>query len=141
MSEPEAQELKIYEITHRETGKVIYQPATNAESACQQVGWIIGDCYVRTPSPRYHHHKKGESTILAKIPCQVCPFQYAECRKPAEAVCLCQPNSPELHEWLKQISQAHLCEYVGVELTRNDYNLGQKWLPIEDAIRELAPQI
>lgn len=140
MSETGDQELKIYEIINQTTGEKSYQPATTAQDACKQAGWLIGDCYVNEQKPRRKPVPDHDTLILVKIPCQVCPFQYAECKKPAEAECLCQPNSPELQEWLKQISQAHLCDYAGRELTKKDYNLGQKWLPIEDAIKELSPK-
>ncbi|GAH75838.1 unnamed protein product, partial [marine sediment metagenome] len=48
-----------------------------------------------------------------------------------------QPTAPELQEWLKQVTQAHLCQYYGQDLIMKDYNLGQKWVPMEKAIREL----
>jgi len=140
MSDTEAQELKIYEITNRTTGEKSYQPATNAEDACKQAGWLIGDCYANPQKPTRKPGEGTHSASLVKMPCQVCPFQYAECKKPAEAECNCQPNAPELQEWLKQIAQAHLCEYAGEELTKKDYNLGQKWLPMADAIKELTPE-
>ncbi len=134
------QELKIYEITHRDTGEVSYQPARTAEEACKQAGLTIGDCNVRPTDPRYRHHRKGEPTLLVKIPCETCHYQYAECKKPAEADCPTRSQLPELVDWLKQAAKAHLCTHQGEGLTKEDYQKRQKWVPIEDAIRELTPK-
>ncbi|KKN21797.1 hypothetical protein LCGC14_0921770 [marine sediment metagenome] len=134
------QELSIYEVTHRETGKKSYQAATTAEDACKLAGWLIGDCFVNPQKPKYKHHDKGESELLVKIPCLTCPFQYAECRKPGTEECPTRPKAPELQEWLKQATESHLCPYVGEALKKTDYNLGQKWLPMEEAVKELSPK-
>ncbi|MBA7551822.1 hypothetical protein ES705_44372 [subsurface metagenome] len=140
MSENNSQELKIYEVTNRSTGEKSYQPATNAEDACKQAGWLIGDCYVNPQKPHYETAGKGETKTIVKIPCQTCPFQYAECRKPDGGFCPARSTAPELGEWLKQAGEAHLCGYVGQSLTKKDYNLSLKTLKIEDAIKELSPK-
>lgn len=138
MSETETQELKIYEVTHRVTGQKHYAVSDNADNACKQAGWLIGDCFIVEQKPKRKPIGDNHSALLVKIPCQVCPFQYAECRKPAEADCPTQPNAPELQEWLKQAAQAHLCDYYGQELSQTDYHLNQKWVPMEQAIKELG---
>jgi len=139
MSENETQELKIYEVTNRNTGEKRYAVGVNQQDCCRQIGWLIGDCFIRAEKPRRKPTGDDHSALMVKIPCQVCPFQYADCRKPAEAECPAQPNAPDLHEWLKQASQAHLCGYYGQELSKTDHQLSQKWLPMEQAIEELAP--
>jgi len=138
MTTPEALDLKIYELTLRETGEKSYQAATNAEDACKQAGWLIGDCFVLIAEQRHGHPHKHESETLVKIPCGVCSFQFAECQKTADKECPVRPNAPELNEWLKQAAEAHLCLYTGQALDKADYQKQQKWLKIEDAIKELA---
>ena len=132
--------LKIYKVTNRTTGEKSYQPATNAEDACKQAGWIIGDCYVNPQKPRYKPVPDHEGLTLVKVPCQICPYQYGECKKPTTEECPTQPTAPELQEWLKQAAQAHLCPYQGQDLNKKDYKLSQKWVTIEQAIKELAPK-
>ncbi|MBA7661065.1 hypothetical protein ES703_69077 [subsurface metagenome] len=138
MSQTTDQELKIYEVTLRATGKKSCQPATTAEDACKQAGWLIADCFVVAQKPRHEHRDKQEPQTLVKIPCFTCPFQYAECRKPATEECPTRPSAPELQNWLKQAAEAHLCNYVGQELSKTDYQLSQKWLPMDKAIEELG---
>ena len=137
MSNNEGQELKIYELTNKTNGEKSYQAATTAEDACKQAGWMIGDCFVNTQTWTHHHTAKAGSQLLYKIPCQVCPFQYAECLRPADNECPARPNAPELNEWLKQAAEAHLCDYYGQELSEKDYQLTQKWIPLAQAIAEL----
>lgn len=132
------QELQIYEVIHRETGVKSYQAATTAEDACKQAGWLIGDCFVVPQKPRRKPVPDHEPLCLVKIPCLVCPYQYAECIKPEDEVCPTQREAPELPEWLKQASQAHLCTFIGVSLAKIDHRLYQKWIPIEDAVKELS---
>lgn len=140
MSTNNDQELKIYEVNHRTTGERSYQAARTAEDACKQAGWLIGDCYIIEQKPRYKPRPHHEPLVLVKIPCLTCPFQYAECLKPDSENCPTQPSAPDLNEWLKQATQAHLCHYTGKDLTKKDYNLSRKWLPIADAIKELSPK-
>ena len=138
MSETNTHELKIYEVTNTVTGQKSYAVGVNQMDVCRQLGWKIGDCFIREEKPKRKARGDDHSALLVKIPCQVCPFQYAECKKPAEAECPAQPNAPELQEWLKQAAQAHLCDHYGQELSNTDYHLGQKWVPMEQAIRELG---
>ncbi|MBA7537889.1 hypothetical protein ES705_30160 [subsurface metagenome] len=138
MSETETQELKLYEITHRTTGVKSCQTATTAEDARKQTGWQIDDCFVREVKPQRKARGDDHSALMVKIPCVVCPFQYAECRKPATEECPTRPSAPELQNWLKQAAEAHLCNFYGQGLSKTDYQLGQKWLPMEQAIEELG---
>ncbi len=141
MNASDTKHLKLYEITNRSSGQISYQPASNADDACKQAGWIIGDCYVFEQKPGRKPGPDQGTRLLVKIPCLTCPFQYTECKKPDTQVCPTQPTAPELQEWIKQAAQSHLCRFVGMDLTKKDYMLGQKWLPIEEAIRELAPKL
>jgi len=140
MSETKAQELKIYEVNNRTTGERSYQPATNAEDACKQAGWLIGDCFVVEQQPKLKPTQKGATELQVKIPCQTCPFQYTECRKPADQDCITRPSAPELQNWLKQVAEAHLCPYTGVDLAKKDYFLQRKWTQVVKAIDELTPK-
>ncbi|MBA7577866.1 hypothetical protein ES708_19721 [subsurface metagenome] len=133
-----SEELKIYEVHNRDTGQKQFSVATNAQGACNLIGWQIGDCFVSEVKPQRKARGDNHSALMVKIPCQVCPFQYAECRKPYRKKCPAQPNAPELQDWLKQALEAHRCDYSGQELSRTDYHLGQKWLPMAQAIEELG---
>ena len=139
MTNTNEQELQIYEVTNRTTGNTSYQPATNAEDACKQAGWLIGDCYVSIHKPRYKPIPDHEGLNLVKLPCLTCPYQYAECQKPPALDCPVRPQAPDIQEWLKQATKTRLCPFVGETLTKKDHNLGQKWIPIEQAIKELTP--
>ncbi|MBA7656318.1 hypothetical protein ES703_64242 [subsurface metagenome] len=132
------QELKTYELTNKNTGQKRYAVGVNQQDCCRQIGWLIGDCFIVEHKPIRKAGKDEHSALLVKIPCQVCPFQYAECRKPAEAECPVRPNAPEFKEWLGQALEAHRCDYYGQELSHTDYRLSQRWLPMEQAIVELA---
>ncbi len=138
MSRNNDQGLKIYKLTNKNTGENHYVVGVNQMDCCRQIGWLIGDCFIVEVKPQRKARRDDHSALMVKIPCHVCPFQYAECKKPAEAECPVQPNAPDLNEWLVQAAQAHLCDYYGQELLNTDYHLGQKWLRIEEAISELA---
>jgi len=138
MSDNNNKELKIYEVTNRDSGEKRYAVGVNQMDCCRQLGWKIDDCFIRQEKPKRKARGDDHSALMVKIPCQVCPFQWAVCKKPAESECPVQPNAPDLHEWLKQASQAHLCDYNGQELSKTDYHLNQKWLPMEQAIKELG---
>ena len=133
--------LKIYRVTDSFTGKVSYQAATNTRDACQQAGWLVENCYVVEQTSKTTAGRYSTSTILVKIPCKVCPFQYAECQKPEDGYCPVRPNAPELAEWLKQAARVHMCPFVGDDLRREDYENRQKWVKIEEAIKELASKL
>ncbi len=139
MTTPTANDLVIYEITNRTSGDKSYQAARNAQDACQQAGWLIADCYINAQKPRYKPVPDHAPLCLVKLPCEVCPFQYAECLKPDAGECPAQPTAPELGEWLVQAAQAHLCQYSGQELKKTEYQKRQKWVTIEDAIKLLSP--
>lgn len=131
-------ELQIYEVTNKLTGEKSYRAATTTEDACKQSGWLIADCFAIPQKPRYKSVPDHETVVLVKLPCEVCPFQYAECLKPPADYCPVLHGAPELSEWLKQIAEAHLCPHYGEELEKTDYQKKQKWLPIQQAIRELG---
>lgn len=138
MNTNEGTEPKLYHVTNRITGERWLAITANADDACKQADWLIADCYVEEVTERRGHSKKGEPPLKVNIPCRVCPFQYAECKKPDEADCPLSLNTPELEEWLKQATTAHLCLHVGQDLTMRDYNLNQKWVPLPQAIEELT---
>ncbi len=141
MNENESNELKIYEVTHKATGVKHYSVSTNAQDACQQAGWPIGDCFVYEQTPRRKPMPHHKFLTMVKLPCRVCLYQYGECVNPPGEQCPCRPDSPDLNEWIKQATKAHLCPHIGKELAKVDYDLGQKWTTIEQAIKELAPKL
>ena len=138
MSENKTQELKIFDVTNKDTGERLVVVGVNHMDCCRQLGWKIDDCFIAEQMPRRKTNGDGHSNLLVRIPCQVCPFQYAECRKLDAELCPTQPNVPELQEWLKQAAESHLCNYVGQGLYTIDYHLGQKWCSMEQAIEELG---
>ncbi len=131
-------ELKIYELTNKDTGEKHIAASYNAQDACKQAGWLFDDCFIVEQKPLSREVKDHKRQLLYKVPCQVCPFQYAECRRPAHRECPVQPNAPDLHEWKKRAIQAHLCDYYGQDLSKKDYHSNQKWIPLEQAIEELG---
>jgi len=133
-----SEELKVWDITNLCTGEKKFTADYNPKDACQQVGWIIGDCFITEQKPRHKYIPGQETRLLIKVYCKVCPYQYAECKKPGVEECPARPSAPELQEWLKQAAEAHLCPHVGVTLAKTDYGLGQKWVPMEEAIKELT---
>jgi len=137
MSTNESTELKIYDIHNRSTGERQFSVATNAQDACNLSGWQIGDCFVVEAKVRRKPVPGQETMLLLSIPCQTCPYQYAECRKPADKYCPCRPKTPDLKRWLSEATQAHLCDFVGQSLKKKDYNLQRKWLQMDEAISEL----
>lgn len=140
MSDNERKELKIYEITNRHTGEKFFKVDYNAQDACKQAGWLIGDCFVSVQKPTRRTVPGEQPALLVKVPCQTCPFQYAECKKPGGEDCITRPDSPELKNWLKQATESHLCPHIGQGLIPKDYVYGRKWVSIEQAISELAPK-
>ena len=138
MNTPEAQELKIYEVTHRSTGERHYAVSETAHDACSQAGWLIGDCYVKEQKPIRKHNKHEQAILLVKIPCQICPYQFTECNKPADAECPVRFETPDLNEWLRQTAKAHLCLHTGEDIGKRDYQKHLKRVSLQQAISELS---
>ena len=130
--------LKIYELTNKATGQKHVLASNNPQEACHQVGLLIGDCYFTERKPKRLQKGYGHPVLLINIPCRLCPFQYAECRKPVTDDCPHRPDSLDLNFWLQQASKLDRCEYYGQTLEKHDYELGQKWLPVNKAIEELG---
>jgi len=132
------EELKIYQVTSRITGERCYSVSYTAEDACKQAGGVTLDCDVIEQKPVRKDTPDQGYRLLIRLPCEVCPYQYAECKKPEGAECPVRSELPELADWLKQATKAHLCSHIGQELVKCDYLLRQKWLTVEDAINELS---
>ncbi|MBA7642051.1 hypothetical protein ES703_49737 [subsurface metagenome] len=139
MNNPEAQELKLYEVTHRATGQRHYAIDYNAQDACLQTGCQIGDCYVVEQKPLIKYDKKQRTRLLVKIPCHVCPYVSSDCNKPDNADCPVRLDTQDLDEWLKETSKASICLYTGQHLTDRDYQNRLKTTTLEQAIAELSP--
>ncbi len=140
MATKTANELKIYQVINRDTGELQYSVSNNAEDACKQVGWLIDDCYVIEQKPKLKMVKGENRQPLYRIPCQVCPFNYTECKNPAGEECPFQPTTPEIEEYQECVAKSHFCPHLGQDLAITDHRLNQKWLPIAEAIKELSAQ-
>lgn len=140
MSELKEAKKGIYQVNNRTTGDRRLAVATSADGACVSLGWLIGDCYVnfyRTLTGIYQHHRRFD---LVAVPCETCPYQYAECRKPEGTECPVTLDVPDLNQWIKKISLAHLCDFVGEDIDKSHHQLHQKLIPFEEAIKELTPK-
>jgi len=139
MNTPEAKELKLYEVTHRATGERHYAVDYNAQDACLQAGWPTGDCYVVEQRPLTKYDKHERAIMLVKIPCHVCPYQYAECVKPDDTECPIRPETSDPTQWIKETSKARSCPHTGEELGKRNYDRRLKRVSLEQAIKELPP--
>jgi len=140
MNTPEAKELKLYQITNTNTGERHFAVSDNAQDACLQAGWPIGDCYVVEQKPLAKYDKKERIRLMVKIPCQVCPHQLYDCNKPDNAECPVRLDTQDLNEWLKETSKAYLCLWSGEYLGKRDYQNRLKTTTLEQAIKELSPK-
>lgn len=131
-------EIKLYEVISRSTGERLLKAATSAEDACKSACLLIGDCYVHEAEGRLRKNDEGHSRTMVKLSCQVCCYQYAECLKPDGIECPARSNVPDWKAWIKTVLRAHQCPHTGVELAIKDHELHQKWLPIDQAIKELS---
>ncbi|GAI63965.1 unnamed protein product [marine sediment metagenome] len=141
MNTPEAQELKLYEVSNRNTGQRHYAVDYNAQDACLQTGCQIGDCYVVEQKPIAKYDKKQLTRLLVKIPCHVCPYVSSDCNKPDNADCPVRLDTQDLNEWLKETSKASICLYTGEHLSNRDYQNRLKTTTLEQAIKELSPKL
>lgn len=135
-----SQELKLYQVTNRNTGERHYAINYNAQDACSQAGWLIADCYIDEQKPISKYDKHQRAILFVKIPCHVCSYQFAECKKPDDADCPIRPETPDLNEWVRQTAKAHLCLHVGHDLANHDYRKRLKRVSIDEAINELSSQ-
>jgi len=140
MSENERKREHIYQVTHRETGEKRIVASFDTHSACSGLGWMVGDCHVVEMQGEKHRVAGDWEPLCIRVPCNTCPFQWAECKLLPGSKCPCSINTPDQMEWLIQVTKSHLCSHAGIALTRNDYYLHQKWLPMELALQELAPK-
>ena len=130
-------DLKIYEVVNRATGEKHYAATDSAQDACEQAGWLIGDCYVRELIPIRKPGQLSDPRQYVRISCHVCPYQYAECIKPADKECPVRPNTPDIYEWMRKATEAHLCQYTGQVLTPGGYKLSQKLVLLQEMIDKL----
>lgn len=138
MNTPEAQELKLYQVNHRITGERHYAVDYNAQDACSQSGWAIGDCYVIEQKPITKYDKHDRAIMLVKIPCHVCPYHYAECIKLADSECPIRPDTTDPDQWNNEISKVRLCPHTGEDLSKSDYEKRLKRVSLDEAVKELS---
>lgn len=130
----------LYRITHRERGSVHLVPAETAQDACGSLGWLIGECHIIEVPKQRHPTRLNDPGVYVKLECATCPYQRAECIKPANLTCPVRSDVPDIAEWIDKVLQAHLCDHVGVDLTINDYQGHRKWLTLAEALKELTPK-
>jgi len=140
MSQTQETKAKLYYITNRATKKRGLAVSDNAQDACKQLGWMIGDCFVQEAHEHLRRRKEHGLEPLVRVPTLTCPYQYAACKRPKNTPCSLNQDTPDLPEWLRVAMQAHLCAYVGEPLYKKDHALQQKWVTIEEAVKEFAPR-
>lgn len=139
MSVKAQKEKNIYSIMNKNTSESLYIAEVDPESACAVAHWPFEDCQVKEVPRQRHPTRWHEPGLFVKLLCEVCPYQRAECIKPAGTECPIRSEVPDITEWLKKVLIAHNCDHVGVDLTINDYDLHRKWVPLPKAIKELTP--
>ncbi len=140
MAEKKEATVRIYKATNVLSGIVAHVPAANAQEVADSLGWQLGDSFIIVLTPSWQHAQGEKAELKVKVPCQVCPYQYAQCVKPKDETCPITTNAPEIKAWLKQITAAHLCSHIGHSLDKKDHQLSQVWLSTESAIALLASQ-
>jgi len=129
---------KLYEITNQDTGERRTAVGTNAQGACESLGWQVGDCYCSLVRGHYKGNGQGGGECLFEVPCEVCSFQFAACTRLVGDKCPCSHENPDLKTWLQNVTTAHLCQFVGLDLAKNDHRRHRKLLTFDHAVRELS---
>lgn len=140
MEENSSQRQKLYQITNRDTGEERTVVSDNAQDACSSLGWLTGDCHFMLVRGHFKAGKDGEGQLLFEVPCEVCNFQWASCDRPLGQPCPCSIENPDLGKWLLNVTMAHLCEFVGQDLDKKDHQIHQKWVTLDQAVKELCPE-
>jgi len=140
MQEEKKATVRIFKATNVLTGICVHVPATRAQYVVDRLGWQLGETFIIVLEPAYHHSPGETDELKVKVPCRVCPFQYAQCTIPKDETCPVQSQAPELSAWLKQVTTAHLCSHVGHSLDKKDHQLHQVWLSTESAIAHLTAE-
>lgn len=126
------QPLKAYNVTHREELGTRTVQASSPEEACKLLGYLVNDCLTEE-ARLYDRYLKGEgSQIMVKLSTRVCPFQYAVCQLRDDTECPNRPDAPDATGWIKQATRSHLCEHVGPEITRKEWQGRYKWAKINE---------
>lgn len=123
----------IWRLINKDTGEVAYVPARTVEGACAARSWALPDTYFELLEPVWKTDHDGHRAFMLELPCDVCPYQYAQCLRPPKEECPVHHNAAELKRWLKQITQAHLCKYVGKSLTHKQHENQKVLMSREEA--------
>lgn len=140
MSVKAKKEKNVYSVMNKNTGDSLYIADVSPEQACASVHWPYEDCSVIEVPKQRHPTRWSRPGLYVKLLCEICPYQRAECIKPADLTCPVRSEVPDVTEWLTKVLEAHICPHVGVDLTINDYQLHRKWVPLPQAIKELTPK-
>ena len=134
MAEQKEATVRIYKATNVLSGICVHVPATNVQAVVNCLGWQLEDSFIIVLEPTPHKTPGEKEELKVKVPCRVCPFQYAQCVLPKGETCPVTHSAPELNAWIKQVATAHLCSHVGHSLDKKDHQLHQVWLDTESAI-------
>lgn len=140
MTKPETEPRCIYRVTHRERGTIHHVAAESGQAACDSLGWTVGESHIFEVPRQRHPTRLNDPAIYVKLPCETCPYQRAECLRPALTTCPVRSDVPDIAQWIDKVLHAHLCDYVGVDLTVIDYGSHRKWVTIAQAVKELTPK-
>lgn len=132
--------MRFYRITNTDNGETRYTAQESGQEACDYLGWPVSDCFVVELETMSTRSKRDGQTTYVKIPCEVCPYQYATCEKPLEVDCPTRKDVPDWREWLKVVTSAHLCSHVGKVMRISDHKAHLRWVKTKEAIRILSPQ-
>jgi len=140
MSTTPGTKLTLFMLVERVSGERHLVIAVDIPSACQQAGVNQEDVIASPAKPTFRKRKGGGLDFLVSVPTRTCPYQYAACKLPADQPCTLMPYHPDLHQWLKSATAAHLCQYTGVPMFKDDHALMRKWVTMEEAIALLSRQ-
>lgn len=132
--------VRFYRITNTDNGETKYTAQESGQAACDYLGWPVSVCFVSELETMNRIGTTSKPTTYVKIPCEVCPYQYATCEKPSEENCPTRRDVPDWREWLKVVASAHLCPHVGKVMVISDHRLHLRWVKTKDALRILSPQ-
>ncbi|MBA7577275.1 hypothetical protein ES708_19122 [subsurface metagenome] len=140
MQKARKEDESLWTIYHKPSDKTETIVATSVVAAYALLAWKPGDCEIREAKPLWSFLDQGKRVLCYKGTITVCPYQYAACELPNNFECPCRPDAPGWEEWEKQAISSHLCPYVGIELTLEQWNHKFKWAAVEGLLAETTPQ-
>ena len=130
--------LNLYKAVPRVTGTTWILIASCQAEAEKQLGDSANQFNIMQVKVRRHGSEEKGYHDWVLVPAKTCPYQYGECRRPPEGECRVKGGAPDMTEWIRRATEAHLCQWTGVTLSKTNHALCQKWIRKEDAILEFA---